>query len=186
VSQERAHAEFIGEGEGVPVVGFCQRALQRLAPRRNVAEEAEGIRLVAPFLVLMGECQGTLGEGMRLLRAAGQQMRLTQGETTERLKTTHVRCHGLFHCLCEQRHGFGNASAQDIRRTQGPGRPREKEREVRVLTEAYSLFEQGEGLSEVALAEGQQADPKVSYRFLTIRDVTYRLTFTVKKNKLKF
>ncbi len=30
--------------------------LQGLTPRRNVAEEAQGIRLVAAFLVLMGEC----------------------------------------------------------------------------------------------------------------------------------
>ena len=76
------------------------------------------------------------------------------GETTERLKTTHVHCHGLFHCLCEQRHGLGNAPAQDICRTQGPGRPREKEREGRVLTEAYSLFGAGRGLSRGRLGGG--------------------------------
>ena len=54
--------------------------------RRDLAEEAQGIRLVAPFLVLTGERQRPLGEGVRLLQAAGQQLRLPQGETTERLK----------------------------------------------------------------------------------------------------
>ena len=54
VGRERAHAEFVGQGEGLLVVGFSQRALRRLAPRRNIAEEAQGIRLVAPFLVLTG------------------------------------------------------------------------------------------------------------------------------------
>ena len=53
--------------------------------RRNVTEEAQGIRLVAAFLVRTGERQRLLGEGVRLLQAAGQQLRLPQGETTERL-----------------------------------------------------------------------------------------------------
>ena len=62
------------------VVGFGLVALRRLAPRRNVAEEAQGIGLIAPFLVLTGERQRTLGEGVRLLQAAGQQLRLSQRE----------------------------------------------------------------------------------------------------------
>ena len=82
---ERAHAELLGQGQGLAVVGFGWLDLRRLAPRRNVAEEAQGIRLVAAFLVLTGERQRTLGEGVRLLQAAGQQLRLPQGETTERL-----------------------------------------------------------------------------------------------------
>ena len=40
--------------------------------RRNVAEEAQGIRLVAPFLMRTGERQRLLGEGLRLLQVAGQ------------------------------------------------------------------------------------------------------------------
>ena len=75
---ERAHAEFLGQGEGLVVVGFSLRTLGGIAPRRNVAEEAQGIRLVAAFLVLTGMRQRTLGEGMRLLQAAGQQLRLPQ------------------------------------------------------------------------------------------------------------
>ena len=49
--------------------------IRRIAPRRNVAEEPQGIRLVAAFLVLTGVCQRTLGEGARLLHAAGQEIR---------------------------------------------------------------------------------------------------------------
>ena len=86
VGLERAHAEFLGQGEGLAVVGFGLLDLRRLAPRRNVAEEAQGIRLVATFLVLTGERQRPLGEGVRLLQVASQQLRLPQGETTERLK----------------------------------------------------------------------------------------------------
>ena len=88
VGLERAHAQLLGQGQGLLVVGFGLRALRGLAPRRNLAEEAQGIRLVAAFLVLTGKRQGALGEGVCLLQAAGQQMRLPQGETTERLKAT--------------------------------------------------------------------------------------------------
>ena len=76
---ERAHAQFLGQGEGLAVVGFGLLDLWGLAMRGNLAEEAQGIRLVALFLVLTGERQRPLGEGMRLLQAAGQQMRLAQG-----------------------------------------------------------------------------------------------------------
>ena len=95
--------------------------------RGDLAEEAQGIRLVATFLVLTGERQRTLGEGVRLLQAAGQQMRLPQGEMTERLIGYHFRCNGLFHRLREQRHGVGDAPGQGIRRPQGRSHPGEIE-----------------------------------------------------------
>ena len=40
--------------------------------RRDLAEEAQGIRLVATFLMRTGERQRPLGEGVRLLQATGQ------------------------------------------------------------------------------------------------------------------
>ena len=79
---ERAHAELVCEGQGLAVVGFGQPALRRLTPRRSVAEEAEGMRLVATFLVRTGKRQCTLGEGMRLFQAASQHLRLPQGFDT--------------------------------------------------------------------------------------------------------
>ena len=59
--------------------------LWRLTPRRDLAKEAQGIGLVAAFLVLAGKRQSPLGEGVRLPQAAGQQLGFTEGETTERL-----------------------------------------------------------------------------------------------------
>jgi hypothetical protein len=126
-------------------VGLGQRALRRCALRGDVAEEAQGIRLVAPFLVLTGMYQRPLGESMRILQATSQPLRLPQGETTERLQASHGRCHGLFHCLREQRHGVGDAPDQRIRRTPGRSHPGEPDREVRVLTDAHGPFEPGEG-----------------------------------------
>src|SRR2546426_783585 len=85
VGLERAHAQLFGEGEGLAVVLSGLIALRRLAPRRNLAKEAQGIGLVAAFLVLMGARQRALSKGKRVLRMTGQQMCLPQGQTTEHL-----------------------------------------------------------------------------------------------------
>ena len=71
VGHERPHAELLGQGEGLAVVGFRLRALRGLAPRRDLAKEAQCLRLVAAFLVRTGVRQRMLGEGVRLLQAAG-------------------------------------------------------------------------------------------------------------------
>jgi hypothetical protein len=55
VGLERAHAECLGEGDGLLVVGFGLLALRWLAPCRNVAEEAQGIRLEATLLTRTSE-----------------------------------------------------------------------------------------------------------------------------------
>src|SRR5262249_43087039 len=129
------------------------------APRRNVAEEAQSIRLVAPFLVPTGERQRPLGKGLRVLQAVGQQLRLPQEETTAHLDVySFYRCR-LFHRLCEQWHGGGDTPAQGIRRTQGRSHQGEIDREACVLTEAHSPFEPGERPGQIALAETQLTTP---------------------------
>jgi hypothetical protein len=57
VRLQRAHAEVPGQGEGLAVVIAGLVALRRLVSRRNIAEEAQGIRLMAALLVRTGECQ---------------------------------------------------------------------------------------------------------------------------------
>ena len=85
VGYEWSHAEFVRQGEGLSVVSFGLIALQRLALRSNAAEEAQGIHLVAAFLVFTGKRQCAFGEGVCLLQPVGEEMRLPQGEATERL-----------------------------------------------------------------------------------------------------
>ena len=158
MSLEWAHAECLGQREGLVIAVSSLIGLWGLAPRRNFAQEAQGIRLVRAFLTCSGECQCALGEGVRLLQAAGQQMCFPQGEATERLEACHVRCRSLFHRLREQRHSIGDASGQGIRCPQGRSHPRDKEREVRFLTDAHGPFEPGKGSVQVALAEEQETD----------------------------
>jgi hypothetical protein len=98
VRLERTHAKLLSEGEGLLVVGFGWRALRGSAMRGDLAEEAQGIRLVTAFLVCASEPQRALGVGERLLQAADQYMRLPQGEMTKR----------LVYRLREQRYGVVN------------------------------------------------------------------------------
>jgi hypothetical protein len=62
VGLERAHAECVGQGEGLLVVGSGRVGVQGSAMRGDLTEEVQGICLVAAFLVRAGECQGLLGE----------------------------------------------------------------------------------------------------------------------------
>src|SRR5262249_54637672 len=155
----RAHAEFLGQSEGLAVMGFGLRALRGLTTCGDVAEEAQGICLVAAFLVRTGKRQRTLSQGVRLLQAASQQMRLPEGETTARLSAWPFRCNGLGYRWCEQLHGVGDAPAQSVRCTQSRSHLGEPDREVRVPTYTHGTFEPGECPAQVALAEGQQTNP---------------------------
>ena len=101
VGLERAHAEFVGQGQGLAVVGFGQLVLRGLTSRRDVAEEAQGIRLGTPCLVCTGMRQRTLGEDVRIRQTAAQRLRLPQGETPERLIAC-CRDSAPLRRLCEQ------------------------------------------------------------------------------------
>ena len=72
VGLERAHAEFGGQGEGLLVVISGLRDLRSIATSGDLPKEAQGIRLVAAFLVRTGMRQRPLSEGVRLLQATGQ------------------------------------------------------------------------------------------------------------------
>src|SRR5262245_57035108 len=144
MSPERAHAQLLAQGERLAVVGFSLIALRKITPRRNVAEEAQGIRLVAAFLVLMGMRQRLLGKDLRLLQAACQHLRFSQEETTELLGVPSFHCRQLFSHLREQRYGVGDAPDERIRHTQGRSYPREIGWEVCFATETHGPFEQGQ------------------------------------------
>jgi hypothetical protein len=160
VGLERAHPSLLGQCQGLAGVGFGWLALRRLVPCGDLAEKTQGIRLVAALLVLAGDRQRPLGKNVRLLQAVGQHQRLPQGETTARLGVYSSRCRLLLQRLRKQRYGISDAPREGVRRPQGCKRPREKEREVRLLTEAHGPLEQEDCAGQVALAKGQQTDPR--------------------------
>jgi hypothetical protein len=56
VCHKRSHTESFGQREGLLVMSFGQPALREIAMCCDLTEEVSGIRLMAPFLVLPGEC----------------------------------------------------------------------------------------------------------------------------------
>ena len=115
VGLEWAHAQFLGQGEGLLVVGFGGRDVQWVTTHGNLTEEVQGICLVTSLLVLTGNSQCALGEGARLLQVANQHLCLSQSETAERLSVCSFRRRALLYRLCEQGHGVIAAPAQGIR-----------------------------------------------------------------------
>src|SRR5262249_46465812 len=115
----------------------------------------------ATFLVRTGECQRTLGEGVRLFQAASQRLRLPQGETQGRLTSYPPYCADLVPCLREQRHGVGDAPGQGIRRSQGRGGPGGVRLDVPCPAQSKAPFEHGDGLVAVAFVEEQHADTEI-------------------------
>jgi hypothetical protein len=141
---ERAPALRLSQSKGLTVVGFDWLDLRGLAPRRNLTEEAQGIRLVAALLVRTGEPQGPLNEGVPLFEAAGQHLRFPQAQKGPHLRTDISCGSPLFQRLREERYGVSDAPGQRIRRTQGRSYSDKPNPEARVLIEAHSPFEQGE------------------------------------------
>src|SRR5262245_15975578 len=83
VGLERAHAEFLGQGEGLPVVIFYLLGLRRVAMPGEVAEESEDPRLSPAFLVLTGECEGLHGKGVCVRQVTGTHIDLAHPNGVE-------------------------------------------------------------------------------------------------------
>ena len=78
VGLERAHAQFLGKGEGLAVVAGGGFARWGCLARRALAQEPQGPGLGTALLILVGEVERLRGPLMRLVQAARQQRRLTE------------------------------------------------------------------------------------------------------------
>ena len=78
VRLEWTHTEFLGQGEGLAVVGCSGFDLWRIVARMDLAEEPQGVGFVAPFLMGPGELKGALRLGVCLVQTASQQIRFAE------------------------------------------------------------------------------------------------------------
>jgi hypothetical protein len=76
VGDEGAHPELLGERERVTVVAVS--VLRGIAAGGDLAEEAEGPRLVAALTALAGKGQGSLGECESVIEPVGEDVRFAQ------------------------------------------------------------------------------------------------------------
>ena len=72
VRLERAHAQFLGEGEGLAVVRGGLVDIRRLALCGDLAKEPQGVCLVPPSFVATGERQGLPGAGVCVIKTTGK------------------------------------------------------------------------------------------------------------------
>ena len=72
VGLERAHAQLLGQGEGLALVGFGSLNLRGLALRGDLAKEVEGPCCAVGHLMGEGMLEGVfaLGEESRLIRSS--------------------------------------------------------------------------------------------------------------------
>ena len=83
---QRAHAQFLGEGEGLTVVGGGLVEVWGLATHGALAEESQRMHLVAASCVGAGELKETFGERTRLVHAADEEQGLAQLGEHERME----------------------------------------------------------------------------------------------------
>ena len=81
VRLERAHAQRLGQSQGLTVGGFDQLGLRGLAVRVDLAEEPQGPGLISLSCGHAAELQATHRDCQRLVEAAEAQIRLAQPDT---------------------------------------------------------------------------------------------------------
>src|SRR5882724_6470316 len=161
VGHEWAHAEFLGQGEGLPVVIFGRLDLWGGLMGGDLPEEPQGPRLVSPLLMVTGEGEGTPSALDRLLHAAGHQIGLTHIAHPQRL-TAHGPHRGTpLLRLLQQRQGLSDTAGPGIRIAQGRGGLREPDQAVPNPTQIKAAFEYGDGPEDVSLAEGEKTDTEI-------------------------
>ena len=138
-------------------VGCGQYALRRVTLRRNVTEEAEGVRLVSTLLVILGEAEGLLGTCERLLGAAGQEIGPAQMHQVEGMAAPSSLRDGLL----QQRQGLGNPPSQGIGGAQGSPHLGKQGRNIPGLAEFKALFEHRDAPVDIPFVEVEVADPSI-------------------------
>ena len=83
VRLEWAHAEFLGQGQGLAVGGFGRRHVRRVTMHGNLTEEPQGPRLLAPPVVLPGVREHPLCQPVGLLHTPRAEISLPTGDRTE-------------------------------------------------------------------------------------------------------
>ena len=113
VGLERAHAEFVGQREGLAVVTFRRRDIRSIGTGSDLAKEAKSPSLVAALPTLSSKCEGSTGEFERVIEPVGEQARLAHVRDDQRLELVVGPL-----TLVQQREAFGNTPRYRVRRAQ--------------------------------------------------------------------
>jgi hypothetical protein len=120
VGGEGMHAELVGQGESLPVVAFGLRNVDGTLMRGNLAEEAEGPRLVAALAALVSYGSGSPGEFESVIESVGEYVHFTQIHEERRPESSESHSLDGAQGALQQRDTFGNASRQGVGVAQDP------------------------------------------------------------------
>ena len=93
VSDERAHPELVGQGQGGAVVTLRNLEIGTSVPGEDGAEQVDGPRLVTALLVLLRQGHGLLRALASLVEAAFAQVSLAEPRELQGTPHAH-RAHG--------------------------------------------------------------------------------------------
>src|SRR5262245_56250313 len=96
---ERAHAEFFGEGESLVIVAFRLLDIKGIFARRDLAKEPKTVRLVSSLFVLTCETESALCGGTGIRFPPGHQIRFAQRDGSQRLALKGYGPDGALDCL---------------------------------------------------------------------------------------
>ena len=157
VGQERTHAQLLSQSDGLAVVVFGWLDLWGITMRGDVAQEAQGVRLVAAFL--LGVRARSRARPAR--SPASSRRPASRYPSLSAATRSDWSCHklsGLLHACSSS----GRASA--MRPSRAYARPRGEASAGKIewpgprLVDAEATLERGDGLVQVAFAQIQQAD----------------------------
>jgi len=127
VGDQGAHAELLGPEKGLAVVRFGGVQVGRVGLRGDLTEEAQNPGLVAAFLLPMCEVETTAGGRERIIRAASQEVRLTEVGHEKRMVGA-ARRPRVGERLLQEGHALGEAPRQRVRIPEMPSRDVEEAR----------------------------------------------------------
>src|SRR5262245_32072926 len=141
VGNEGAHAEVLGQRVSLPVVTFGPRHVARPLVQGNLAEEAQGPRLVPTLTALAGHAQGSPGELESVIEPVGEDVRFAQMHEERRLERAESDGLDGLQATLQQRDALGNTPRERIRVAQGPSVLREVKGQVPLTGHGDPAFE---------------------------------------------
>ena len=161
VGQERAHAEFLGQGEGLLVVGFGLRDIGGIGMGMDDAKLVQRLRLVARVLVLPGQVERLARVLPGLLAASRQTTDLAEPCDPAGMTSQRARADIFADRLLQQRAPLREAPLERRGIAQARHDLSQPGPVAGGTTEGQALLQHPDGVLQVPLGEVQEAEAAV-------------------------
>ena len=163
VGLERAHAEFLGQGEGLAVVGFGLRGIRGFGVGVDNAKLMQRVCLLPACLLLPGQVERLAGVLPGLRAASRQTADLTELRDPAGMTVQRTRAESDADRLLQQRTPLREAPLQRSGITQVRRDRVQPEPIAGGTAEGQALVEHPDGVLQVPLGEVQEAEAAVDH-----------------------